>query len=167
MRLLVLLALCSVTCNSDGDTRRGDPAPRAVQRAGLELSATTKDAVIDAVLTNVGERPITVITGIPASLRTDFDAFTVHLAGRAFGFMGPRNASGSGLVELAPGESLHHLLDLADWATVRVSAGGDLINPGGLLGPGRYKARVVYRTEPGQASWVGELVLDGVEMTIR
>jgi len=138
-----------------------------VRRAGLELTATADGEVIDAVLTNVGEKPLTVLSGLSASMRVDFDAFSVYVAGRAFTFVGPRNATGSGLVELAPGESVHQLLDLHKWAEVTASVGGKPINPGGPLKPGRYKARVMYRTEPGDASWTGQLVLDGVDLTIK
>lgn len=160
MRIWPLLLLAMVACSDGKEAKPAKPEPTAVRHAGLELSVTVSGAVIDAALTNVGERPLTILSAVTGPDRIHYDGFWAWIGTRQFRFTGARNTSETGLIELKSGETVHHPLDLADWSTA-------VINPGGPLQTGRYEVKLKYETNAGGAWWTGELELDGIEIHVQ
>lgn len=155
---ITLAAIAAVAaCKDQGASE--PPKVHRVRNAGLELSATASGPVIDATLRNVSERPMVVVSSVNGGDRTHYDGYRAWLGQRSIRFTGARGPAGSPLIALDAGESVHHRLDLADWAT----ADG---NRGGPLPPGRHRVKLVYWTDVGHEWWGGELVLDDILVEI-
>jgi len=177
---LALLLACGIPlCNAAAGCRPGPPpaaiTPRNLSEAnmsveaidqanvewgkavkGLRLGLTLKGTTATFYLENTGDTPITVLSHVIGGEEDHLDFFTAHLTDakggeqRTLRFLGNREESEVVKVPLAPGKSLHHVVDLAVWAR----RGTNGAKP---LAPGDYELKVVYEAQPRNGNWTGRL----------
>ena len=138
-------------------------ASSASGRSGaLELSVTVAGTTLRVALANVGAIPLPVYFAARAPEGVHHDYLTAELAWgghrRTLRFTGARNASTTGLVELAAGEAVADALDLASWAQAAV-------NGAEPLAPGSYTLTAAYRVaQPG--AWQGAIAAGPVALLV-
>jgi hypothetical protein len=112
---------------------------------GLRLGASITGDVLTFVLQNVGDRPLRVLSAVD----DDLDWYSVRLDGRVLAFVTDRDESAVDIADLAPGGSVSHAVDLADWS-------GRPLNGGAVPGPGAYPIDCLYEVDPGTAAAFGD-----------
>jgi len=118
-----------MTCNPNS---KDSASPMALSRANpsaseLTLGITTRGEIAELTLTNVSQLPLKVLSHVESS-RIDLDWYTLTVVGvtgetRTLHLGGPRNESAVVLVELAPGKSLSHDVDIQKWAVQSFNGG--------------------------------------------
>lgn len=131
---------------------------------GLRLGVAADGDSVRLYLWNAGEIALDVWSHV-AAVGVHYDWFTCSIedgAGRvrAIGFIDNRDRSVPMRKHLAPGERLHHTIDLQSWAARRV-------NGGSPPAPGSYKLTATYKVDDGRDVWQGELAAGPVELVIR
>ena len=134
---------------ADPPVAAGSAPSNASVHAGLELAVSGTGTVVHVVLRNVGDAPLRLFGPVSGPDRKHHDYLRAELAStsgsgkRTLRFTGNRNASSTGVVELAPRAEIADDLDLASWAT-------QPINGGTALAAGDYQVTVSYElSQPG------------------
>jgi hypothetical protein len=129
------------------------PAANPAVHAGLELAIAGSGTVVHVVLRNVGAAPLRLFGPVMGPDRRHHDYLRAELVAggerRTLRFTGARNASSTGVVELASGAEIVDDLDLAIWAT-------QPINGGRALAAGEHSVTMSYELgQPGM--WSGKV----------
>jgi hypothetical protein len=138
-------------------------ASSASGRSGaLELSIAVAGTSLRVALTNAGAIPLPVYFAARGPDGAHHDNLSAELASagrrRTLRFTGARNASTTGLVELAAGETAADTLDLTAWARAE-------INGAEPLAPGSYTLTATYRVaQPG--AWQGAIEAGPVALLV-
>src|SRR4051794_8569978 len=113
----------------------GDP------QGGLRLGLAADGSTAHLHLENVGSESLAVMSYVAGGPERQFDWFTILLDGsgelRRIGFADARDRSAPISANLEPGASLHHAVDIQDWAARPV-------NGGTPLGHGQHPGSAVY-----------------------
>ncbi len=115
---------------------------------------------------------LTLYNGSPDRLRVlshvegndlNYDWFTITLLGdtetRVLHFYDDRNESHRVIVNLNPGQSLEHQIDVVAWARRKA-------NGARPLAPGRYRMSAIYEVSDPAPVWNGKLESPAVDITI-
>ncbi len=136
--IVVSLAACA-----DRSTMSTTASAVTARAAGLELAVSVHGTVLHVALRNQGEVTLRVAGAVEAAEGRFHDFLRAELTGvatRTLRFTGDRNASTTGIVELAPGAETADDLDLATWARAD-------INGGAPLAAGDYRIQVIYAVQ--------------------
>ncbi len=146
-----------VSATAPGDVRWGAPAD------GLRLGIAAGSPTVALHLENVGETPLEVMSHVLAGeVHLDWYRLTVVTRDgerREIVLRDARDRSAPIRVGLAPGESLHHEVDVAAWAARGVNGGRPL--PAGAA-----QVAAEYRVDPGLGAWTGRLEAGPVALTV-
>jgi hypothetical protein len=125
---------------------------------GLRLGIAADGPIAHLFLEDVGDEPIEVMSHVEAEGEPHFDWFTILVDGvHTILLAGRRNRSAPVRRTLAPGERLHHAVDVPVWAGRA---------PNLPLEAGEHEARARYEVEPGRAVWSGRLEAGPVMLAI-
>jgi hypothetical protein len=127
------------------------------------LGLSAQGANVEFHLKNVGEHPLDVLSHVSADIdHLDWYALRmVNQAGRerVLRFVGDRDKSGSVEAHLAPGDIIHHSVNLGQWAKRPVNGEAE-------IEVGRYQAWAVYEVSPPGHNWTGKLEAGPVTLAI-
>lgn len=135
----------------------------SARSGGLGLTVAVHDTMLRVSLSNEGEETVRAYFAVQSASGRHHDFLTAELVGegtrRSLRFTGNRDASTTGLVELAPGEEASDELDLAAWALAP-------INGAEPLAAGEHALTATYRVEqPGV--WSGSISAGPVRVLVR
>jgi hypothetical protein len=128
----------------------------------LELRLAVRGAFAIVALYNAGPDLLRVLSYVDAGER-HYDPFTIVLTGpiasRTLHFYDDRNESGLVIVDLEPGQTCEHVLELDAWAKRKA-------NGSRPLEPGNYTALATYQVSMAGPVWNGTLHSPTVPITI-
>jgi hypothetical protein len=128
----------------------------------LELRIAALGATAVLTLYNNSPDPLKVLSHVEAT-GWHYDWFTVTLVGdtetRVLHLYDNRDESGRVIVELGPGQSLEHQIDVVAWAKRPP-------NGARALAPGHYRMSAIYEVSDPAPVWNGKLESPAVDITI-
>src|SRR5215217_3389429 len=129
---------------------------------GLELRITALGTTAVLTLYNGGSDSLKVLSHVVAN-DLHYDWFTITLVGdtetRVLHLYDDRNESHRVIVDLSPGQSLEHQIDVIAWASREA-------NGARPLAPGRYRITATYEVSDPAPVWNGKLESPAVDITI-
>lgn len=160
MNRTLILGLTLGAC-ADGGSVHGAggsavATPGSARAAGLELAVTAAGSTIHVTLRNRGEGPLRIYGYADSGEVRHHDFLRVELTGpdgghRTLLLSGSRNTSTNPLFDLAPGQAIDDVVDLAGWAHRD-------INGATSLASGSHAATVVYDVHQAGV-WSGTLTV--------
>ena len=126
----------------------GDP------QGGLMLGLAAAGATVEFYLKNVGADPLEVLSHVSADI-DHLDWYELRMVSqsgeeRVLRFIDDRDKSGVETVHLLPGETIHHSVDVREWAKRP-------INGEEKLAQGEYQLWATYEVTTPEDNWTGRL----------
>lgn len=162
--LLVVLAACTRTPETSPPMSQPPAAhpPAATQPLALSVTVGDGPGVVVLELTNRGATPLSVLSHVEAA-RTLLPWYSVELTGagapRRLVLGGAANEAAAISVELKPGGSLSHPVDLQRAAL-------DAHNGATRLAPGTYQVKATYAVSEAGTHWTGSIASAPLRVTL-
>jgi hypothetical protein len=138
------------------------PDNAAAEAGGLELRIGARETKLQISMANRLGAPLRVYFAAQGPTATHHDFLTASLADgngqRTLRFIGERNRSSVGLVELEPGEQVDDEIDLLAWAA-------DPVNGSEPIARGEYALTVTYRV-PQPEVWSGTITAGPIRLVV-